>query len=53
MMNILIAGVGGMVVNFGEITLTSVACALILGVLVNLVCSKVAKNDVEETAENE
>ena len=50
---ILIAGVGGMVVNFGEITLTSVACALILGVLVNLVCSKAAKNDVEETAENE
>lgn len=33
---ILIAGVGGMAVSFGEITLTSVACALILGILTNL-----------------
>ena len=33
---ILIAGVGGMVLNIGGVTLTSVACALILGILVNL-----------------
>ena len=33
---ILIAGVGGMVVNFGNVTLTSVACALILGILTNV-----------------
>lgn len=33
---ILIAGVGGMVLSFGKITITEVACALILGILVNL-----------------
>lgn len=33
---ILIAGVGGMVVSFGQISITSVACALILGILVNV-----------------
>ncbi len=33
---ILIAGVGGMVLNFGEVTITEVACALILGILVYL-----------------
>ena len=33
---ILIAGVGGMTLTFGKVTLTSVACALILGILVNV-----------------
>ena len=33
---ILIAGVGGMVLNIGKVTITSVACALILGILVNI-----------------
>jgi uracil permease len=33
---ILIAGVGGMVLNIGKVTITSVACALILGILVNV-----------------
>ncbi len=36
---ILIAGVGNMVMMFGKITLTKVACALILGILVNLMLS--------------
>ena len=40
---ILIAGVGGMVVNIGAISITSVACALILGILTNLLTSKAAK----------
>ncbi|MBO7525458.1 MAG: uracil-xanthine permease, partial [Clostridia bacterium] len=31
---ILIAGVGGLVVTFGKITITAVACALILGIIV-------------------
>lgn len=35
---ILIAGVGGMKLQFGDITITSVACALILGILVNVLC---------------
>jgi len=37
---ILIAGIGGLTLTFGKVTLTSVACALILGILVNLCVSK-------------
>ena len=37
---ILIAGIGGMVVSFGKVTITSVACALILGILTNLLLKK-------------
>ncbi len=40
---ILIAGVGGMTLSFGKITITSIACALILGILVNLVVN-IGKN---------
>ncbi len=36
---ILIAGIGGLTLTFGKVTLTSVACALILGIIVNLVVS--------------
>ncbi len=36
---ILIAGVGGMTVSFGAVTITSVACALILGILTNVLMS--------------
>ena len=51
---ILIAGVGGLVINIGEIKITSVACALILGILVNLLCSvkdNKQQKDGEETTE--
>ena len=48
---ILIAGVGGMTVNFGSVVITKVACALILGILTNLLCSKARKN--KEKEENE
>ena len=41
---ILIAGIGGLSLTFGKVTLTSIACALILGILVNLLVSK-AKED--------
>ena len=37
---ILIAGIGGMTISFGNVTLTSVACALLLGILTNLLVSK-------------
>ncbi len=37
---ILIAGVGGLSVSFGAVTLTEVACALILGILTNILLSK-------------
>jgi xanthine/uracil permease len=37
---ILITGIGGLSVSFGEVTITSIACALILGILTNLMLSK-------------
>ncbi len=49
---ILIAGVGGMVLNIGAVTITSIACALILGILTNILTSKAAKKeDAKEDAE--
>lgn len=44
---ILIAGVGGMVLSFGKITITSVACALILGILTNVLLSKKRKPETD------
>ena len=44
---ILIAGIGGLTLNFGKITITSIACALILGILTNIILSK-AKAPVED-----
>ena len=37
---ILIAGIGGMAMAIGKVTLTSIACALILGIIVNLLLSR-------------
>ena len=37
---ILIAGIGGLTLTFSKITLTAVACALILGIITNLMLSK-------------
>lgn len=37
---ILIAGIGNLSVSFGQITLTSIACALILGIVTNVLLSK-------------
>ena len=34
---ILIAGIGGFAVSFGSVTITEVACALILGIITNKV----------------
>lgn len=41
---ILIAGIGGLTLDFGQVTITSIACALILGIIVNLVVSKAEDN---------
>ena len=40
---ILIAGIGGMKMQIGSVTLTAVACALILGVIVNLLFNRAEK----------
>ena len=37
---ILIAGIGGMAITIGKVQLTEVACALILGIITNIVLSK-------------
>ncbi len=37
---ILICGIGGLTVSFGKITITSIACALILGIIVNVILGK-------------
>ena len=37
---ILITGIGGMALKIGQVTLTSVACALILGIIVNILLSR-------------
>ena len=38
--SILIPGIGGMAMAIGKVTLTSIACALILGIIVNALLSK-------------
>ncbi len=48
---ILICGIGGMTLKIGAVTLTEIACALILGILTNLMLSgrhKKAADDKEE-----
>ena len=42
---ILIAGIGGMTLKIGSVTITEIACALILGIIVNLLFNRPAKND--------
>ena len=42
---ILITGVGGLVLTFGQITLTTTACALILGILTNLMLKSAKETD--------
>ncbi len=37
---ILIAGIGGMAMKIGQVTLTAIACALILGIIVNIILHK-------------
>ena len=37
---ILITGIGGLSLTFGKVTLTSIACALILGIVANIMLSK-------------
>ena len=37
---ILIAGIGGMSIHIGSVTLTEIACALILGIVVNMLFNR-------------
>ena len=44
---ILIAGIGGLAVSFGQVTITSIACALILGILTNVMLSGKKKDETK------
>jgi uracil permease len=44
---ILIPGIGGLSLTFGKITITTIACALILGIVVNILLNKFKKNKAE------
>ena len=43
---ILIPGIGGLTVSFGKVTITTIACALILGIVTNILLNKI-KNKAE------
>ena len=45
---ILIPGIGGLSVSFGKVTITTIACALILGIVTNIVLNKFGKKNTKE-----
>ena len=47
---ILVTGVGGMALSFGQVTVTAIACALILGILVNLLVNVRTKKGAAQNA---
>ena len=50
---ILIAGIGGLSLTFGSVTITAIATALILGILVNVILSGKDKKEKNKETENE
>ena len=50
---ILICGIGGLALNFGKVTITSIATALILGIIVNIVLSKSKEGEATEEVATE
>ena len=45
---ILITGIGGMALKIGKVTITAIACALILGIITNFLLNKFKKDKPEE-----
>ena len=45
---ILICGIGGMAISIGKVTVTSIACALILGIITNILLNKFKKPDANK-----
>ena len=45
---ILICGIGGFAISFGQVTITTVACALILGILTNTMLAKEKDENASE-----
>ena len=53
--SILVPGIGGIALNFGEIVISSIACALVLGICVNLMLKpeKQVAQPIEQTKDSE
>ena len=49
---ILITGIGGLTLTFGKVTITAIACALILGILTNTMLSRSVEEPAEEPSES-
>ena len=49
---ILIPGIGGFSVSFGKVTLTTIACALILGIITNIVLNKFGKKNNNKNSDD-
>ena len=45
---ILICGIGGMAISIGKVTITAIACALILGIFTNILLNKFKKPGADE-----
>ncbi len=45
---ILITGIGGLALAIGKVTLTAIACALILGIIVNIILSRKKETEITE-----
>ncbi len=45
---IFIAGIGGLTLKFGNVEITTIACALILGIVLNIILSKKKDEEVSE-----
>ena len=50
---ILIPGIGGLTLSFGKVTITTIACALILGIVTNIVLNLFKKNEPVESENSE
>ncbi len=46
--SILIPGIGGLSVTFGKVTITTIACSLILGIVTNILLNKLNKESLEK-----
>ena len=49
---ILIPGIGGMAMAIGKVTITAIACSLILGIIVNILLNKFKKAPAKEASED-
>jgi uracil permease len=49
---ILISGIGGMAMQIGKVQITGIACALILGIIVNIIVSREKKDITDDSKED-